>query len=265
MTATRFDDDMRTEPLGGGRHRVEIRDHWNVVTGPNGGYVAALLASAMTAEVDEPRRQLRSITAHFCERPRFGPALIEVTVLRRGRSLSNVSAHLRQDERIVATALAAFSVPWESPVSWGAQGLPGHAHAEPVGGVERIRPPHLANYDVDLRLPAPMFSGHPEARVGGWIRTADPRPVDPVALVAFSDALPPAPFTRMTEPMAVPTVDLTVHVRASLPHPGLAPEAHVYADFVTHHAADGFHSEDGTIWAPDGTVLAESRQLAITR
>lgn len=265
MTTTRFDEDLRTEPVGAGRHRVEIRERWNVVAGPNGGYVAALVANAMTAELAQPERQLRSITVHFLERPRFAPAEVTVEVLRRGRSLSSLAAHLRQDDRVVASALAAFSVPWTSPITWERE-LPGHAHDDPpVGTSRRINPTHLDNFDVDLRLPAPMFSGHTEARVGGWIRTADPRPVDPVALVAFSDALPPAPFTRTTGPLSVPTVDLTVHIRASLPHPGLDPTDHVYADFVTHHAADGFHAEDGVIWAPDGTVLAESRQLAITR
>ena len=55
--------------------------------------------------------------------------------------------------------------------------------------------------------------------------------------------------------MVVPTVDLTIHFRAELPHPGLAADAFVLAVFRTTVAADGFLEEDGEIWAPDGTLL----------
>ena len=51
-------------------------------------------------------------------------------------------------------------------------------------------------------------------------------------------------------------------IRAELPHPGLAADAFVLASFRTTVAADGFLEEDGEVWAPDGTLLAQSRQLA---
>jgi hypothetical protein len=35
------------------------------------------------------------------------------------------------------------------------------------------------------------------------------------------------------------------------------------ARMSTRVVHDGFFEEDGVIWAPDGTVLAQSRQLAI--
>ena len=72
-------------------------------------------------------------------------------------------------------------------------------------------------------------------------------------------------FPRITDHVAVPTIDLTVHIRSPLPHPGLADDDRVLALFRTDHAADGFIEEDGLIFAPDGTLLAQSRQLAIAR
>jgi acyl-CoA thioesterase len=100
------------------------------------------------------------------------------------------------------------------------------------------------------------------AIAGGWIRLPEPRVVDPLLAAAITDGWLPPTFSRIQQAVVVPTVDLTIHFRAALPHPGLAPDAFVLAAFRTNVAADGFLEEDGEIWAPDGTLLAQSRQLA---
>ena len=63
----------------------------------------------------------------------------------------------------------------------------------------------------------------------------------------------------------VPTVDLTVHFRAPLPLPDSPPDAWVLAVFRSRLARDGFVEEDGEIWSRDGTLIAQSRQLALLR
>ncbi|MGZ6886675.1 MAG: acyl-CoA thioesterase [Acidimicrobiia bacterium] len=100
------------------------------------------------------------------------------------------------------------------------------------------------------------------AVAGGWIRLPEHHEVDPYVAAAITDAWIPPMFTRIEEPVFVPTVDLTIHFRADLPHPGLAPDAFVLASFRSTVAAGGFLEEDGEVWAPDGTLLAQSRQLA---
>jgi acyl-CoA thioesterase len=57
----------------------------------------------------------------------------------------------------------------------------------------------------------------------------------------------------------VPTVDLTVHIRAALPLPG----DFVLAVFRTREVSGGFLEEDGEIWSRDGRLLAHSRQLGV--
>ncbi|MDQ4064982.1 MAG: thioesterase family protein, partial [Actinomycetota bacterium] len=59
----------------------------------------------------------------------------------------------------------------------------------------------------------------------------------------------------------VPTVDLTVHFRATLPR----DYDWILGRFETKRAAEGFFEEDGEMWARDGTLLAQSRQLALIR
>ena len=100
--------------------------------------------------------------------------------------------------------------------------------------------------------------------IGGWLGLAEPRPIDALSLAFFSDALIPAPFMRLPEPAAVPTVDLTIHFRARLhPQPDADPRELCLAHTTTALIHEGFFEEDGVIWAADGTVLAQSRQLAI--
>src|SRR6185295_14356730 len=53
----------------------------------------------------------------------------------------------------------------------------------------------------------------PRAETRGWIRFADRRPMDTHCLGLIADAFPPAVF-NVTEPGWVPTLELTVHVRA---------------------------------------------------
>ncbi len=98
------------------------------------------------------------------------------------------------------------------------------------------------------------------------LRFAIPRRPDYLALAAYCDGLPPAIFTTVPDPAAirgVPTVDLTIHFRADLDRIRLPHDTWCLVHFRTHCAAEGFIEEDGEVWSPDGTLLAQSRQLAV--
>jgi len=100
--------------------------------------------------------------------------------------------------------------------------------------------------------------------IGGWLGLAVPRPLDEISLAFFSDALYPPPTVRLSERGASPTIDLTIHFRGSTPPNEHAdPEELCLARFRSTVVHDGFFEEDGVICAADGTVLAQSRQLAL--
>jgi acyl-CoA thioesterase len=86
--------------------------------------------------------------------------------------------------------------------------------------------------------------------------------VDALVAAAITDAVIPAVFGRIEEQIIVPTVDLTIHFRSSLPLPDAEPDDYVLAEFRTNVVAEGFLEEDGVIWSRDGVLLAQSRQLA---
>ena len=264
-----FDRDVAVEATGAGRYRAEMVPHWWVVAGPNGGIVAAVLANAMTTELADPNRQLRTITVHYPSPAAAGAVYVDVTVERMGRSVATLSARMTQGDRMIALATAAFSPPWTSPIAFSDHMPPDvptpSSLADRRGEAGALLPPVATNWDTRWTEPGALFAGGDEAVLRAWIRTDRPRPIDPLALTAICDALPPAVFVRSKAPIAAPTVELTVHVRAQLPHPGLEPDHHVLAECSTATVADGFLDEDVKVWAADGTLLAHSRQLALAR
>ena len=57
-------------------------------------------------------------------------------------------------------------------------------------------------------------------------------------------------------------MDLTIHFRGDLPREGIAGQP-VLGRYVSNAATGGLVEEDGADWAADGTLLAQSRQLAL--
>ena len=99
---------------------------------------------------------------------------------------------------------------------------------------------------------------------GGYVAAVLLRALaDALVVAAMTDAWFPAVFTRLTEPAALPTIDLTIHFRAPLPLAGARPDDWLLAVFRSRLGRDGFVEEDGEIWSADGELLAQSRQLAL--
>jgi acyl-CoA thioesterase len=75
----------------------------------------------------------------------------------------------------------------------------------------------------------------------------------------IADAVYPAVYVKLDQPVPTPTIDLTVHFRSSLPR----DYDWVLGRFETRYSMEGFIEEDGQIWGRDGTLIALSRQLAL--
>ena len=103
------------------------------------------------------------------------------------------------------------------------------------------------------------FSGADRGEVGGWLGLRERRPLDAPAIAVLADAWFPAPWPTLTELAPAPTIDLTVHFRAPLP----LPDSLLLGRFTSTLVRDGFFEEDGQLWAPDGTLVAQSRQLGL--
>lgn len=281
---TCFDRDTALRALGGGRFGVTISRDWWVVAGPNGGLVAALLVKAAESAAADPgepvARSTRSVTVHYLVPPAEGPAELVTSIDRVGRAVSFVSVRLVQEGRVRALGLVALGL--SRPPGRGAELAFQHAPVPSVPPPEHC--PRLVAVDPPEGEPSPsrirdrwdsrwaigwLPGGEglpPEGALehGGWVRLAEPRPYEPAVLAAMADAWIPPLLTRPDlGRFSVPTVELTVHLLDRSALDALAPEDWCLVRFATDTAADGFLTEEGSIWSPDGALLAHARQLAL--
>jgi len=271
----KFDRDTSVWPVvGAGAQRLfgaEVSPDWRAGRGPHGGYLAAMLLRALIETVDDPARAPRSLTIHYPRAPQAGPVSIRTVIEREGRSLTTLSARMEQDGTLIALVLAAFSTAWSGPEIAEEQ-MPAveppdlsPGAATPMNRAFPAAPPFAGLITLQPRIGGMPFSGEEQPMlVGGWLGMSEPRPIDPLSLAFYSDALIPSPFLRTPAPVPAPTIELTVHFRVAMPRePEPDPHELCLAQVQSTFVHDGLFTEDGTIWAADGTLLAQSRQLAI--
>ena len=250
------------------RFALDIDQGSFIARGPNGGYIAAVLLRALQvrlADVDGEIgfRSPRSMTIHYPAPPAVGPAVITTDLIRAGRSLVTAAARLEQDGRPMAVALAAFSPAWPGEAWSDEIAPPAPPPAEITdNGSDRPPLPFLDYWDHRFTRPRTVDAAGP-AETEGWIRLAEMEPIDGPVVAAMTDAFPPAVFTRSATPNPVPTIDLTIHFRTTVPATGFDPALWVLGRFRTRTISEGFLEEHGELWTADGALLAQSRQLAI--
>jgi acyl-CoA thioesterase len=259
-----FDDDTALVPQEeSGRFAGSVSENYWVQSGPNGGYLAALALRGAATAVPDPERAPRSLHVRYLTPPRAGPFELATEVIRRGRSMTAIGVRIQQNGRDFLHASASFSEPF-SKIAFQDCAMPDVPPIEQCHPVEkRIAMNH--QYDM-LRALGGVERTGPRALSAGWIRFADPRPIDALALAALWDAWPPAVFARAFEQRfrgAVPTVEVSVYFRRRVPLPNAAPSDYVLLKVESTMAEDGVVEESGEIWSRDGLLLAQSRQLAL--
>jgi hypothetical protein len=263
-----FDDATRVSLDGS----CEVHDGWDIGGNANGGYLLALGASGLRALAGRPDPV--SITAHFLAPGRPGPAQVEGAVVKEGKRFVCVSGSLRSGGRPVIQVLGTFG----DLAASGAASGPG---SDAGVTVVKSGPPELppveqcrARRSSDGGVPIPLMDRlrvhlHPDHAgfvdgrpsgdgvISGWFEFADDRPLDALALLLVADAFPPAVFELDVPAAWVPTVELTVHLRAR-PVPGA-----LRCVFRTRFVHGGMLEEDGEVWDASDTLVAQSRQLAL--
>jgi acyl-CoA thioesterase len=266
VSGGRFAADTAVVRVGEGRWRAELSERWSSLVGIHGGYTAAVAARAIAEAVDDPERPLRTLSAQFLRSPRPGPADVEVTIERRGRALVFASARVSQGDRtlVLVRTNSAGVDPGQVYDDHRARPRPSAPPADaPRFASTTAGVGHFDETEVTLDPDVVPFSGQGPAWIAAWLRPLDDAPIDAAWLVAACDVLPPASFSRTTGPTRAATLDYTIHVVEADPAAHVPPGDHVYLDCRSPLAADGLAVEDGVLWAPDGTVLAVSRQTRL--
>jgi acyl-CoA thioesterase len=278
-----FGQGTAVEALGDGRYRAHLSDTWNCPLVPHGGIVTATATRAMAAELGDDTQRLRTVHAVFAGQVREGDVEIEVSVLRRGRSMSQCSALLRNPgEAAGLNALAVFGTQRDG---FGFTDVELPDGVNPPNECPSFRDPPP---DDVLEHPQRLFFNfweHVEGRAvighapwddyepdtslrAAWQRFDDPPrgddgAWDPLAVVALCDTMPgsvseklgPSARDRNWLP---PSVDLTVHV---------LDDAHcewLLGVNRARHAGDGYASVDLEMWDVEGAsprLVAYATQL----
>jgi acyl-CoA thioesterase len=266
--STDFEQDTAAEPLGEGRYAISLSDRWWIGRGPNGGYVAALMLRALTAEVGSLMPEgttlpPRSLNVHFLRPPEADDAVIEVTVEHAGRVTVFLSARMIQDGEVKAQAMAVFSGERDGPAFDNSQ-MPEAPGPDDLEEMDTEQAPVA----VFGRYRAKFISGVPgeageKAETMGWIRLRDEQPVDPVLAAAVLDVWYPAPFVVFEDLPFAPTLEYTVHFPRTIPEPG--PPDWNLIRLSADEAVEGHFSEEAELWSREGKLLAKARQMALLR
>src|SRR3546814_13082459 len=94
-------DDLELDVVEGSDGRrltTSISPMWELAVVPQGGIVAAMAVRAMERVLNDPSQTLRTMTAMFAGQVAGGPVVIDVTVLRRGRTMSQLTATVRNPD-----------------------------------------------------------------------------------------------------------------------------------------------------------------------
>ena len=262
MTFSSATESFDAAPTSSGSNRWDSKIHpgWDIGGNANGGYLLAIAGRTMARAAERP--DVTTITAHYLRPGPAGPITIDTDVVKAGRRFSTVQATMSAEKPILSmlgtfTDLAAnpaeqTMVLREAP-EWGdPEDVPR------VDATDSFPPPVMGQLDLRLHPEDNFYngpSGTPQMR--GWVRLNDDEPWDTFSLLLVSDIFPPTVFNANFSIGWVPTLELTVHVR-NRPAPGW-----LRCEFTSRFVTGGFVEEDGLMWDCEGTLVAQSRQIAL--
>jgi acyl-CoA thioesterase len=256
-----FDADTRLSGYGP-EFETALPADWGGGPGVNGGFMLALCARALARVLPFPDPL---VVSGFYLRPGSpGPARVSTEVIRAGKTTAFGEAGLWRDGKQVLRTTAAFTdlaqTAARSPERvFSASAAPCLPPPEECFGFDpgAVRGVSIAgHFDYRMAARPGWLSGQPtgDPRHEFWMRFRDGRPADLLALPLIVDAAAPAVLELG---IASTTVELTVHLRAR-PAPGW-----LACRTWTSYVGGGYHEEDFEVWDSAGTLVAQSRQLAL--
>ncbi|MFL6203808.1 MAG: thioesterase family protein [Acidimicrobiales bacterium] len=242
---------------------------WDIGGNANGGYLLSIAARAMTQAAG--RADPVTLTAHYLSPGKPGALRISTELVKAGKRFATVRALVQgPGDKAVIAVLGTFgdldpsaaadaptsvhSPPPELPPIDACVPMRRVALSDEAGPPDFMHNIHLSLHPDDAGFMVGERSG--AGRMRGWFSLRD-QPIDTIGLLTAVDSFPPTIFNMGLPVGWVPTVELTAHVRAR-PAPGALRCA-----FTTRFVTGGFLEEDGEVWDSTGTLVAQSRQLAL--
>jgi len=241
--------------------RGELHKGWRIGTVPNGGYVLAVAGRVLREAL--PHKDPLTVNAFYLAPTVLGTIDCKVEVLRSGRSTSQAEVKMYQDGELKVHVTAAYTDLGKlHGESWSRNPRPQYPSWEQCKSKRDSSLEFTKRVELRFTEGGELFTqgelnGSGEFR--GWVQHRDGAPPDVISLLMFADAFPPPVFTLFGPVGWVPTIELSVQLRAN-PAPGPL-QARLFSRHLTH----GIVEEDGEFWDSTGTLVAISRQSAKLR
>jgi len=265
-----FSEETAVRRVADGRYEATIDEVWNLRPLPQGGIVTAVACRAMAAELQNPEERLRTLHTTFVAQVAHGPVVVDVRTLRRGRSMSHLSAEVSNPgstgghltTAVFGVARRGFSFTDLAPPPAPPPAQCRSWRDDPPPGTPALDPMPFWRQRVEGRTVvghAPWDVYEPRAaETVSWYRFFQPPllddgSLDPLALVVLVDTMPGAVGEKIgsgrRRQWFAPSVDLTVHLLDDCRSPW------VLAHNTARHAGDGYASADMALWdcGPEGT------------
>lgn len=227
-----------------------------------GGLSAALLNSAMGQELSDARH-LRAQTVQFIGPLNLDePFSVEVEHLRDGKNVTQMQARLLQNDRVAVQAMAAFGTGRESKARF--QSEPKELAEQPskpnwIPQIPKVTPKFHRYIDLKIDQGGYPFTGKQNPYYRGWMRLSTPPKVMTDAhLIALLDVWPPTVLQMLKWP--APASTLSWNIEFTHPHPEISSTDWLAYECETRQAGEGYAHTEATIHAPNGQLIALSRQ-----
>lgn len=241
--------------------RGELHKGWRIGTVPNGGYVLAVAGRVLRQAL--PHKDPLAVNAFYLAPTILGPIECRVELLRAGRNTTHAEVKMYQEGELKVHVTAAYTdLDSLQGENWSHSSRPEfppweqcEAHGNnPVEFRERVELRFVTGGEL-------FKGGEPDGsgEFQGWAQLCDGAPPDVISMLLFADAFPPPVFSLYGPVGWVPTVELSVQVRA---HPAPGP---IQARLWSRHLTHGIVEEDGEYWDSTGSLVAISRQTAKLR
>lgn len=243
---------------------VTIPAGWAQGRATYGGLVGALLYARMAAVLGVPA-VLRSAALSFVGPVATGPATVTARLLRQGKSVVQMEAHLLQDGEVQAAMLASFGAPRESALAVAAAPAPAFTapdDSRALTYIPGLTPEFLQHFEVRWAHGDFPFTGSALPELGGWMRLREAAgPLDYAALFLLGDVWPPAvlPLVKGVAPGSSMTWTF---------EPVQLPADRSGGDWWQYQATtdvlhDGYGHCAARIWDDRGNLVALSRQTVV--
>lgn len=251
--------------VGPERYAAKTSDAYANMTGPFGGFTAAILLRA----VMEDERKIGdpiALTVNYCAPIAAGPFEISCRERRTGKSTQHWSLELTQGDRVGATATVVCGVrrdvwthrPEQMPVVPSPEQVKAFDPGDRFGWFQRYEMRFIKGA-LDFNAAPPQELREPVTQV--WLRDRPDRTLDYMAAASICDAFIVRAFVVRGTFTPIGTVSLTTFFHADEAAMRAQGSQHLLGVATANIFNGGFFDQTAHLWGRDGTLLATSTQV----